>query len=295
MRLQRSLFKPRAHAGHRIEAKAKDEATVYLYDEISWLGIQAADFVKDLAAIDAPTIHLRINSPGGSVFDGIAIYNALKEHPARVIAHVDGLAASIAALIPMAADELHMAENAYLMIHEPWSMVIGGAQDLRDEAELLDKVSGTIRDTFAARSGADADQVAAWMAAETWFTAGEAVDAKLADLVDTNNGNEKAKATAFDLSAFAHVPDQLQGRAAPTERDMERALRDVGCSQQQAKAILAEGFKAKQRDAAEPEPVAAEPEPRDAAPAPIGKDKVTALLAQVDIYLATTRTEGVAA
>lgn len=293
MRLQRSVFQPRARAAARVESKA-DEATVYIYDEISFWGVNAADFAKDLTQIDAPTIHLRINSPGGNVFDGTAIYQALNEHPAHIVAHIDGLCASIASEIAMAADEIRMAESGRFMIHDTWSIVMGGAEDFRKEADFLDGMNDTCAAAYAARTGATVDQVREWMAAETWFTAAEAKDAGFVDAVEPLKTAKGLK--AFDLSAFANAPAQMASREPPTERDMERALRDVGCSQHQAKAILAEGLKAQQRDVAAPEPKAPEP-PRDAAaPAPVAPaappapvDPTAALLARVDIHLATTR------
>lgn len=282
-RINRSLFKPRPRGAYRIDNKAKDEpATVYLYDEISWFGISADTFVKDLQAIKAGSIDVRINSPGGSVFEGLAIYNALKNHPATITVHIDGLAASIASIIAMAGDSIQMAENAFLMIHEPWSMVIGGATELRKEADLLDKVAGQLVGTYASRTSKSKDEILDLMGAETWFTAQEAL---AAGFIDAINENQKAAdLKTFDLSAFAHVPDGLQGhREPPTERDLERLLRDAGCSRSQAKAILAEGFKGAPRDAVVPEPEV-QPEPRDAVIKPPG-DAVTDLLVEADMLL----------
>ena len=252
MRIQnKSPFKSRSTANYRIEARAQqDEATVYLYDEISWFGIPVDEFVKDLNNIKAGTIHLRVNSPGGSVFDGTTIYNAIKQHKSKVVAHVDGLAASIASVIVMAADEVHMAENAFLMIHEPWSMVIGNAEGLRAEADLLDKVRDTIAKTYMNKSGKERDEINSLMNAETWYTAQEAIDAKFADFIYEET-LEKSQVTLFDLSVFAKVPDQLQqGQSTPTARELERILKESGCTQKQAKAILAAGYDSLQRDVA---------------------------------------------
>ena len=252
MRIQnRSPFKPHSlKQRYRVEARA-DEATVYLYDEIGWFGIAADDFVKDLNGIKAGTIHLRVNSPGGSVFDGTTIYNAIKQHKSKVIAHVDGLAASIASIIVMGADEVRMAENAFLMIHEPWSIVMGNADDMRHEAELLDKVRGTIAKTYQNKSGKDEAEVLAMMEKETWFTAQEAVEAGFADTI-YDQTLEKAEVTLFDLSVFSKVPDQLLFSAGlPTARELERVLKNSGCTQKQAKAILAAGYDGVQRDVAD--------------------------------------------
>lgn len=252
MRIQnKSPFKTKKTGDYRIEARAnQDEATVYLYDEISWFGIPVDEFVKDLNKISASTIHLRVNSPGGSVFDGTTIYNAIRQHKSKVIAHVDGLAASIASVIVMAADEVHMADNAFLMIHEPWSMVIGNAEGLRAEADLLDKVRDTIAKTYMNKSGMERDRINELMNAETWYTAQEAKDAGFADFIYEET-LEKAQVTLFDLSVFSKVPEQLQQECGPpTARDLERILRDSGCTQKQAKSILAAGYDSLQRDAA---------------------------------------------
>lgn len=294
MRVERPVFKSRAKGTYRIQNKASEEATVFIYDEIGYWGISPQTIATDLQAIKSDTIHLRLNTPGGAVHDGMAIYNLLKEHAAKVIVHIDGLAASIGSVIAMAGDEIRMAENANLMIHEPWSIVMGGAEDMRKEAEILDKVAGQIVGTYVARTGATEEQVLDWMGAETWFTAAEAKEAGFVDVVEPNNAKAQAMVRTFDLSVFAHTPDALKGdREPPTERDLERILRDAGCSRTEAKSILAEGIKARQRDAVEPVPEARKP-PRDAAP-PVGVDPVAVLLGRVDIHLATTRPEGVAA
>jgi ATP-dependent protease ClpP protease subunit len=280
MRLNnRSLFKPRVKGSYKISNKA-EEATIYLYDEISWFGISAEQFVKDLADIKAGVIHLRVNSPGGSVFDGTAIYNAIKAHKAKVIAHVDGLAASIASIIVMAADEIRMGENAFMMIHEPWSLVVGGADDMRKEADLLDKVAGTIINTYVSRSGKTEDEIKGMMSEETWLTAQEALDGGFCDFIDKEKA-EKAQ-TMFDLSAFAHTPEVLQGKQQPTARDLERILRDAGCSNKQAKAILAEGFKEGHRDDEITDPPPAPVAQREVE-APKKKDRVSDLLTRAEV------------
>ena len=250
----RSIFKPRAQVTHKIENKA-EEATLYIYDEISWWGISADEFVKGLNAIEAETIHLRVNSPGGSVFDGIAIYNAVKQHKSRVVAHIDGLAASIASVIVLGADEVRAGESAYMMIHPPWSIVSGTADDMREEAELLDRVGGTISQIYQRKTGLTADEITEMMTAgtfgETWMTAQEAQEKGFVDVVEELEEETKAKASAvvFDLSAFANVPDGLMAeRRPPTERELERILRDAGCSNKQAKEILAKGYAEDLRD-----------------------------------------------
>lgn len=243
MRRDKSPFNRSAPDLKIVRDEGSDEAEILIYDEIGFWGILAADFKRTLAQVDAKTIHVRINSPGGSVFDGIAIYNALREHPAKVITHVDSLAASIASVIALAGDEIKIAKNAYMMIHEPWTITIGNAEQLRKDAGLLDKFSQTILDVYAGKSSETPEELKALMKEETWLTADEALDLGLVDqVVDTSD--VKAE---FDLSVFSHAPAALAGsgsKEAPTIKDLERSLRDAGLSRSAAKAVIAAGYKA---------------------------------------------------
>jgi ATP-dependent protease ClpP protease subunit len=121
-----------------------DEAEISIYDEIGAYGVNAEDFVRDLKAITASRINLRLNTPGGEVFDATAIYNALIEHPARIDVHIDGVAASAGSYIAMSGDEIRMADNAYMMIHNAQGGVVGEAEDMRKYAEVLDKMNDNI-------------------------------------------------------------------------------------------------------------------------------------------------------
>jgi len=238
----RLAFHPGARSWYAINAK-DDTAEVFIYDAIGMFGIEAQDFINEFESLDAKNITLRINSPGGDVFDGAAMYNAIESHPARVTARIEGLAASMASVLALAADEIEMAKNAFFMIHDPWSLVIGSASDMRKEADLLDKVGGTIVDTYVARSNLSEPEVRDAMADETWYTAQEAKDAGFIDKIIESGG---AKAS-FDLTVFSHTPDSLQASREPaeiTERDTEKALRDAGFSRSQAKAVVRGGFKA---------------------------------------------------
>ncbi|HUT44358.1 MAG TPA: head maturation protease, ClpP-related, partial [Desulfobacterales bacterium] len=115
-------------------------------------GVTAKNFQKELSAIKASQIDLHINSPGGEVFDGIAIYNLIKQHPANVTTYIDGLAASIASVIALAGDTIYMAENALMMIHNPYGMVMGMAEDMRKMAERLDVVRDSISKAYLAKT-----------------------------------------------------------------------------------------------------------------------------------------------
>lgn len=203
-------------ARHEIVVNAVDgqlaSADVYLYDAIVSDEIEAEycggvapeSFVRAIRALTVPVINLRVNCPGGSVFAARSIEQALREHPARVVAHIDGYAASAGSFIVMAADEIVMAPGALMMIHNGWTFAMGDAVELRATADLLEKVDGTLVQTYAARSGADPKVIADWMAAETWFTAEEAVAEGLADTIAAQ---EQASAQArWNLSAYTRAP-----------------------------------------------------------------------------------------
>lgn len=204
---------PNSRAWYSIKAAAQPDAVdVLIYDEISWYGVTAEDFVKDLQGISAKTINLRINSPGGSVFDGTAIYNALRAHPAKVVAHIDGVAASIASVIALAGDEVRMAANAFFMIHNPWGVTVGDAAEMRKMADVLDKIGGTLAATYSAKCGKPKDEVQALLDAETWMTAEEAKAFGFVDVVEDSDADAKAN---FDLSRFGNVPQALTSPADP--------------------------------------------------------------------------------
>lgn len=239
-----------APKGLTVRAGEGDAVELFLYDEIGVWGITARDVVQRLGEIRAQAITLRVNSPGGDVMDGVAIYNALRNHPAVVTTQVDGLAASIASVIALAGDQIQIAENGFFMIHDPWGITIGTAAEHRRTAGVLDKVAGTILDTYMKRAEAERSQVEAWMTEETWFTAQEAVEAGFADAVVTP-GETKAR---YDLSVFRNAPAALREAAPtrPSERDLERLLRDAGLSRSEAKAAVAAVKKPDSlRDAAE--------------------------------------------
>lgn len=166
---------------YAIRNQADERAVVELYDVIGEWGIPAREFVRDLRAITAPVIDLRINSPGGMIYDGFTIYNALRDHPARVEATVDGLAASAASWILQAAEYRTMNRHSELMIHDGLALTIGNEADHLESAAQLARLSDNIASIYAARAGGDAGEWRDAMRAETWYTAAEAADAGLAD------------------------------------------------------------------------------------------------------------------
>lgn len=203
-----------AHGTWTIRNEDTDRAEVFIYGAISdWYGdVNAADFVKALSDITAPTIDLRVNSPGGLVFDAVAIYTALKEHSARVDVRIEGIAASAASFIAQAGDTIAIAKPARMMIHDAQGFTMGGPAEHRDMLELLDDLSDMIAEIYADRAGGT---VADWrepMKATTWYTAAAAVEAGLADTVTGAAGDDEGDGEA----ATDRASQLLRARARVT-------------------------------------------------------------------------------
>lgn len=195
----------------KAQAKAEDKpasAEVYIYGNIGdrWDedGVIASEFVRELATLDAEIITLRINSYGGSVPDGLAIYNALKRHKATVNVHVDGVAISCAGYISMAGDTVTMAKNSQLMIHAPWGIAIGNANELREQAEVMDRYAKAMASAYADKSGKSYDDALALLAdgKDHWYSADEALAEGFADVVGEASDAQASLANSFDLSRF---------------------------------------------------------------------------------------------
>lgn len=182
------------------------------------------DALKSLG--DVKNINLHINSPGGSVFEGIAIYNMLKQNPAHVNVYVDGLAASIASVIAMSGDAIFMPSNAMMMIHNPWTMAVGNAEELRKQADGLDQITKSSVQTYLAKAGdkLDEDKLKELMDNETWLTAQEAVDYGLADEVLSAN-QAAASIDKWFAQRYRHVPEQLIKEANPKQEGNDDNLR----------------------------------------------------------------------
>jgi ATP-dependent Clp protease protease subunit len=194
-----------------------------IYDEIGAFGIPAKAFLDELKALGPvaePTV--RINSPGGSAFDGVAIYNALKRHDAAITVRIDGIAASIASMVAMAGDEVVMPESAMLVLHDPSGLVAGTAADMRATAEALDRMKAGMVAAYRDKSGRRDTEIEALMQVETWLSAQEAAALGLADRVE----QPVRMAAHFDLSRFRNPPPQLAALAAtpsPQEDDMSES------------------------------------------------------------------------
>lgn len=195
---------------YRFEAKQKDRASIMIYEQIgqtySGEGVSAKEFVRDLRALQVKDIDIHINSPGGNVFDGNSIYNALRSHKARISVKIDGIAASIASVIAMSGDTVSMPENAMMMIHDPSGLVIGTAQDMEKMAGALRKIKGGLVAAYRNKAGLADEKISEMMTAETWLTAKEAVDHGFADEMTapvTFQANIEA------LSQYKNVPQTL--------------------------------------------------------------------------------------
>lgn len=245
--------------GREFRARASDGATVIeIFDEIGPYGIGAKDIADALRG--EGDVVVRLNSPGGSVFEGITAFNLLQKHPGNVRVEVLGIAASAASLIAMAGDTVAMASNAMLMVHRAWTLVAGNEQDFEETAAILRQIDGSLAKTYAQRSGQSEAAMRKMLEAETWFDADAAIDTGLAD-----RKLEAAPVKArFDLSVYNNVPDALSaeiGRAdIQTIRDLEAVLRDAGLSRSQARAMASRGFNGEtetQREAEELAQIAA--------------------------------------
>lgn len=214
-----------------------DVVEILLYGQIGadpWFGdgITAKEFRSEVKKAKGKAINLRVNSPGGSVFEGAAMKAALDEHPGEVIVDVDGLAASAASFLIMGADTIRIASNAMFMIHDPHTVALGGAEELRRVAETLDKVKGQILDAYAGRAGTatDRDVLARWMAEEKWLTGQEAVEAGLADEA-TKAVSVAAFAGQAELLArfgYRRTPDLPAAETAQTDpRLLEETRRRI--------------------------------------------------------------------
>ncbi len=188
---------------YRIQNKAESGTELYIYDDIGGYGIKASALVSALNEIESKDITVRLNSVGGEVFEGFAIYQALREHPANIHVVVDGIAASIASVIAMAGDKITMARNSQMMIHEGHVAIQGNAADLSKMVDLLDRASNNIASVYAERCGGTVEAWRSDMKAETWYTADEAVSAGLADEVIA--GKKRTARNVSDLQIFNYA------------------------------------------------------------------------------------------
>ena len=224
--LRRPKASARSNSWFRMQASADNQAEIFIYDEIGYWGVTARQFVNDLKALgDVTHINLHINSPGGDVFDGIAIFNALKHHGASITVHIDGLAASMASVIAMVGNPVIMPENTMMMIHKPWGFAGGDANDMRDYAELLDKVESVLIPAYAEKTGKSSDEIAAMLEDETWMDGKECVAMGFADQT-TPSLQAMACIQSKRIEDFEKMPKSMRNMLTPpratTQRDPQQ-------------------------------------------------------------------------
>lgn len=203
-----------------MRAEDANEATIFIYDAIGgYFGVDAQEFAVAMAGLqDVDKIHLRINSPGGDVFDARAMQTTIAQHPAYTIAHIDGMAASAATYLTAPADEIEIAQGSAYMIHNGWTLEIGDKRDHRNIADRLEEVDGSIARDLSniTNDDVDIDQIIAWMDAETWFTADQALEHgfvnRVFDYADADNNRSQ-----WNVAAYQNAPDWLKNQQRPKD------------------------------------------------------------------------------
>ena len=230
-------------ASIRSEASG-DVAAIYVYDVIdSYWGASAKGMVEAFAAIGGKDVALHVNSPGGDVFEARAMVSAVRAHQAKghkVTAYIDGLAASAATYLALSGDEVHIADGGMFMVHNSWTLAWGDKTEMRSIADLLDKIDGTIHSDYARKTGAKAEQITAWMDAETWFTAQEAKDAGFVDSVIEPPKATDAKAARWNLAAYPNAPKPAENPAQTTADLDAHAANVAALNRSRLAALLTE-------------------------------------------------------
>jgi ATP-dependent protease ClpP protease subunit len=188
----------------RLANAAGETAKLYVYDVIGGWDMDATEFVQAVHAITAPAIDMHVNSPGGFVFDAVAMYEAVKSHAAPVNVHIDGLAASAASFLAQAGDSVDIAKGGRMMIHDAQGVAVGNPADMREFADLLDAVSNDISGYYADRAGGTPASWRKAMTATTWYSAQQSVDAGLADRVTSTQADPENRASQL-IRARARV------------------------------------------------------------------------------------------
>lgn len=249
-----------ADSWYSIQASANNSADIRIYDEIGGWGISARQFAEELTALgNISSINLHIHSPGGSVFDGIAIYNLLKNHTASKTVYIDGLAASMASVIAMVGNPIIMPENAMMMIHRPWGIAGGDAEDMRDYAALLEKLETVMIPAYAEKTGKTTEEIAAMLAAETWMSGSECVEMGFADKV-LSPVKAMAQIQSKRLEEFNNMPTSIKNMiTAPRGNAINQPAVPVtpvaqvpvqtGVTQPAPVAIDADAIRAQEREA----------------------------------------------
>jgi ATP-dependent Clp protease, protease subunit len=238
-----AFYRANKGKGAGIVARAGDEPVLMVYDVIvnsdadaEWLGGASAEsFVRALQGLNAPRVHIHVNSPGGDAFAGIAMANAIRAYKGEVVVHVDGYAASAAGFLTAAADRVVMAQGAMIMVHKAWTITAGNSDELMAQAAVLEKLDTQQVELFAGKNK-DYDWESA-LRAETWFTADEAIEVGLAT-EKAGDMPKQAKALAFDLGAFANAP-AIEAVVETADEPVKDPSVDEGIERRKRQARLA--------------------------------------------------------
>jgi ATP-dependent Clp protease, protease subunit len=226
---------------YKIESASDDEADILLYDYIGWPFNEAGDFVRALSGLKQSKIIIRINSPGGDIFDANAIHNAIKSHPSKPITRVESLSASASSYISIAGSKREAYKNTMFMIHEPMCGIYGNQYEVEEMRGILSQISDIMVDMYADNTNVGKRELKEMLKAETWMSAKVAKEKGFIDTIIEAGKGAKAE---YDLSVFSRVPDDLMADKEIDKRKIEKALRDVGFTQNSAKAFIARGLKA---------------------------------------------------
>lgn len=259
------------------------EVELSIYDEIGAFGVGAKQFIADLKEHKGQHIHLRINSPGGEIVEGSAIYNALTRHEGGLTVHIDALAASMASVIAMSGNPIYMADNALLMIHNPWTLAAGEAKDLRKQADLLDTMKSNLIRAYQKKSGMEEKAIAKLMDEETWMDATEAAALGFIDAIEDGipaAASAKDLRARFDNFAKAKMQDTVITEAAEVSAPAaEPAVEETPVAAEVAEVAAPAVKEPKQEEV----PAAEEPKAAVSADAFVAKlSELTSKLAEVE-------------
>lgn len=225
---------------YSVNALSGDNPEIYIYSVIGWPYTDEEVLVRSMAEVKGKHILARINSPGGDVMAGMALFNAMANHPGGVTVRIEGMAASMASVVAMAGVKVEAYPNTSFMIHNAWIPVVGDHHVLREIADITEKISGQMRDIYVGKTKTGKKDMAQMMDVETYMTAQDARDKGFVDVILSG----RAVKAEFDLSMFANCPDWFKGEVTDdhiifTGFDVEKALRDAKAPKGFAKAVAA--------------------------------------------------------
>ena len=239
---------------YAIKNKSSDVLDISIHDEIGLWGVSAADFINDLKKHgEAKVINLSIHSPGGNVLDGFAMYNNLKSHPAKVYGKVEGIAASAASYVLMAADHIEMPEDAFIMIHNAHGGVMGDAEDMREMADVIEKLQDSIVNIYEKRTGLENSEIREMMKTETWMNAADSLKFGFIDTI-SDSIDVAAKINVFNRY-FKTMPVENNAGVEQIEtiKDYKKCLRNSGLSNRLAEALTSRAKQVFRVDPDEPD------------------------------------------